>query len=383
MKLACVAPGYPYRGGISHFATRLAIELAQRHECRFVNFTRLYPNLLFPGKTQLDTSRSVIKYPSERIIDSIYPPSWRRAGGSLRKWGAEAIIFHWWHPFFGPAFRAVSAGVGSRQVVRIAVCHNVAPHEKGGLWRRAAGFGLASMDGFIVHAQQEASQLDGLIRDNRRIVLFHPVYDVFPDEDLPMADARERLGLNADDKVVLYFGLIRPYKGVEVLLKAMAELKDRVPGIKLLVVGEIYSNRDSILRLVNSLPDGLVRLVDDYVPNEEVSTYFRAADIVALPYLSATQSGIVPIAYRCMRPVIVTRTGGLPDAVIDGESGYLVEPGNARQIAETVRKHFSQSGGVDMSGGITRMLHRLSWKRYADELDRFIRELKDNSPSQG
>ncbi len=175
--------------------------------------------------------------------------------------------------------------------------------------------------------------------------------------------------------MVLYFGLIRPYKGVEVLLRAASKLKD-VPRLKLLVVGEIYSNRQEIQRLTGQLPRDMVRLVDEYIPNEDVSVWFRAADIVALPYLSATQSGIVPIAYRCLRPVIVTRVGGLPDAVEDCESGYLIEPDNAEQLADTIRVHFIKHGNPDMSAGIDRLRKRLSWERYSEELVGFISQLR-------
>lgn len=292
----------------------------------------------------------------------------------MRKWGADALVFHWWHPFFGPAFRTISTSSGSK-VTSVAICHNVAPHERGKLWRKAVNYGLDRMDGFAIHAKEEAKELDDLIKDNRHITLFHPIYDIFPDEDLPKHEARQRLGLETDDKVVLYFGLIRPYKGVEVLLRAASELKD-IPGLKLHIVGEIYSNRDEIRRLVASLPVDMVRLVDEYIPNEAVSTWFRAADIVALPYLSATQSGIVSIAYRCSRPVIITRVGGLPDAVVEGESGYLVEPGNTEDLTRAIRNHFSGRENPDMTPGIERMQRRLSWDRYAAELVRFIDELK-------
>ncbi len=373
MKLAFIAPGHPYRGGIANFATRLAQQLNASHECRYINFTRLYPGLFFPGKTQFDSSRTVISFPSERIIDSIVPFSWSRAGRTVREWGADALIFHWWHPFFAPSYRGVLRSAG-KNIISICICHNVSPHEKGMLWRKAVKYGIGGMDGFVIHAVPEESELDRLIPGNKHKTLFHPVYDIFPGEDISKADAREKLGLDEDDRVVLYFGLIRPYKGVEVLLRAASKLHD-VSRLKLLVVGEIYSNRQEIQRLIQGLPHDMVRLVDEYIPNEDVSAWFRAADIVALPYLSATQSGIVPIAYRCLRPVIVTRVGGLPDAVEDGESGYLIEPDNAEQLADTIRDHFIKHGNPDMSTGIDHILKRLSWERYAEELVEFISQL--------
>jgi glycosyltransferase involved in cell wall biosynthesis len=373
MKLAVIAPGYPYRGGISHFATRLAMELSRSHECLYINFRRLYLGFLFPGKTQYDDSIQRVEFDSRRIIESTNPLSWRRAGRIIREWGAEALIFHWWHPFFGPAYRGIAAAAGMG-IPRIAVCHNVAPHEKGGLWRSAVKFGLQRMSGFIVHARQEANELKELLGDVPALTLFHPVYDIFPGEDMPKSTARERLGLSENDRVVLYFGLIRPYKGVEVLLDAAGRLKD-VPGLKILIVGEIYANRQGIMAKLRKLPPDMVKLVDRYVLNEEVAVWFRAADIVALPYLSATQSGIVPIAYRCHRPVIVTRVGGLPDVVEEGVSGYLVEPADPEALAMAIRRHFIELHNPDMSVGIEKLSRSLSWERYAVELIDFMVDL--------
>jgi len=306
MRLAIVAPGHPYRGGIAHFGVRLAQELADQpagHHCLYINFTRLYPNRLFPGKTQFDDSAAPVGFTSERLIDSIQPLSWRRAGRRIREWGAEAILFHWWHPLFGPCYRGISAAVG-KSVIKVAICHNVAPHEKGRPRRSAARYGLRKMDGFVLHARSEINEIEGLLPGSTFVTLFHPIYDIFPGEDVPGEEARRRLNLNPEDKVVLYFGIIRPYKGVETLLEAAGQLSD-MDNLKLLVVGEIYKGSDRIYRLVQSLPGRQVRLVNRYIPNEEVALWFRASDIVALPYLSATQSGIVPIAYRCLRPVIV------------------------------------------------------------------------------
>ncbi len=375
MRLTCVAPGYPYRGGISHFATRLAQQLSHHHDCRFINFTRLYPGRLYPGRTQFQTRSTDLTFPSELMIDSISPLSWIRTGRSIRDWKPDAIIFHWYHPFFAAAYRGILSFTG-KKAVRICICHNVHPHDEGKFRRLAVRWGLSGMHGFVVHASQQEDELESLIPGSRRIVLFHPIYDIFPGEDIDKTEARKRLGLDENDRVVLYFGLIRPYKGVEVLLKAGSMLKD-VHRLKILIVGEIYSNKAEIIKLVNSLPDGMVRMVDEYIPNEDVSTWFRASDLVALPYISATQSGVVPLAYRFDRPVVVTRVGGLPEVVDEGESGYLVEPGDAEELANQIRIHFIEKGNPCMSEGIGRMRERLSWDRYASELEGFISSIKE------
>ena len=377
MRIAFVAPGYPYRGGISHFATRLAKEFSQAHECLFINFRRLYPEFLFPGKTQFDESDRKIEFESDRVIDSIKPTSWRKAGMIIRNWKPDGLVFHWWHPFFGPVYRRICVNAGKR-VPKVAICHNVAPHDKGGLWKSAVRFGLRKMDGFVVHAHQEQAEINKLLGNTPTINLFHPIYDIFPGEDIPRSTARKKLGFRDEDRVILYFGLIRPYKGVEVLLDAVDKLGD-VEGLKVLIVGEIYSNRQEITSKIAKLPRETVMLVDKYVHNEDVATWFRAADIVALPYISATQSGVVPIAYRCKRPVIVTNVGGLPDVVDAGKTGYLVEPSDPETLAEAVRRHFLELNNPDLTQGIEKKCRELSWERYTTDLTDFIAKLAEDN----
>lgn len=375
MNLTCVAPAYPYRGGIAAFGARLATELAKDHKCRYINFSRLYPGFLFPGKTQFDTSGTPINFKSERLIDSLNPLTWKRAGQSISKNETDAVIFHWWHPFFGPAYRGICRS-SEKNIVKIAICHNVLPHDKGILWKRAVEYCLGKMDGYVLHSKSEIAQINKLKPDAPVSSLFHPIYDVFPGEDTSREEARKVLNLDENARIILYFGLIRPYKGVDTLLSAVKMLGD-VERLKCLVVGEIYSGRESIEKQVSEIPASRIRLVDEYIPNEQVALWFRAADIIVLPYKSATQSGVVPIAYRCDRPVIVTNVGGLPDAVIEGESGYLVEPGNPEQLAVAIRKFFLELNNPDLSSGIKQMRDRLSWSHYAAEVTSFIRKIRE------
>ncbi len=373
MKTAFVGPAHPYRGGIAHFGARLAHELNNNHEIQFINFTRLYPNFLFPGKTQIDNSNSPIDFPNERLIDSISPRSWRITGEHIRNYDCDAMIFHWWHPFFGPAYRAIAHKVGDK-AIKVAICHNVLPHDHNALNRIAVKFGLKKMDGSILHSLDDQKTFNNLLTNRPYLKLFHPLYDIFPHQTMLRSEARDEIGLSEEDRVVLYFGLIRPYKGVEVLLNAAKHLKD-IQNLKILIVGEIYSGSNSIIQQIKKLPPNMVRLVNQYVPNDEVSTWFRAADIVALPYLSATQSGVVPIAYSCNRPVIVTNVGGLPEIVLDKESGYLIEARDSLGLAHSIRQHFIENGNPSMKDGIKKMKQKLSWSTYASELIKFIESL--------
>lgn len=373
MKIAVVGPAHPYRGGIAHFAVRLAQELQKKHKILFINFTRLYPEFLFPGKTQIDESGSPIEFCNERIIDSLSPNSWTAAGKLVRDNECDALLFHWWHPFFGPAYSAIVGRV-SDKTKSVSICHNVLPHEHNVLNRLAVKFGLRKMSGFVLHSEDDRESLLELMPARPTVKLYHPLYDIFPNQDITKLEARDRIGLAEHDRVVLYFGLIRPYKGVDVLLNAVKHLKD-IQNLKILIVGEIYSGSTSIREQISRLPSGIVRLVDQYISNDEVSTWFRAADIVALPYLSATQSGVVPIAYSCDRPVIVTKVGGLPEVVMDKESGYIVEPRDSLGLAHCIRKHFIDNGNPSLKNGIATMKMKLGWDKYAAELTKFIGSL--------
>jgi len=335
-----------------------------------VNFTRLYPDILFPGKTQFDKSSVEFAFPSERIIDSVNPLTWLKAARRLNDWGAEVTAFHYWHPFFAPAYKTIASNLGA-STLRLGICHNVAPHEAGGLHKRLAGLFFRRMDACLVHAPQEVEELRQNFADVIAAAAFHPLYDQFPHTDLPREEAREHLGLGMEERVLLYFGLIRPYKGVDTLLEAARLLGD-VSNLRVLVVGEIYEGRELLTDAVQSAPQGMVRLIDQYIPNEDVSIYFRAADIIVLPYKSATQSGIIPIAYACERPVIATRVGGLPEAVIEGETGYIVEPDDPNQLAAAIRRYFIDLHAPSLSDGVARMRERLSWDKYTEILRKLI-----------
>jgi len=372
MKIGCVGPAPPFRGGIAHFGVRLAQELSREHVVHYLNFSRLYPSTLFPGKTQLDDSAHAIDFPTHHILDSVNPLTWRKAARYIADAECDVVLYHWWHGFFAPCYRAVRAWSGKRPL-EIAICHNVLPHDSNKLWESAVRIGLGGMDGYVVHSSTEGKKLASLFGAAPYTELFHPLYDVFPGEEVSRTEARKALGLEEKDHVLLFFGLIRPYKGVQVLLDALRLLED-VPHLRCLIVGEIYAGKEEIEAKLKGISSDRIKLVDKYVPNEEVTRWFRAADIVTLPYLATSQSGIIPIAYRCERPVIATRVGGIPDVVEEGVTGYLVEPDSPKALAHTIREHFVERGAPSFAEGIRSMCERLSWGEYAQGLTHFIEE---------
>jgi glycosyltransferase involved in cell wall biosynthesis len=362
MRICLVGPAYPYRGGISHFTAMLARELRAEHEVLIVNFTRLYPSVLFPGRTQFDESANALMVESVRVIDSVKPWSWRRAGDVACAFRPDVVVFQWWQPFFAPAFRTVCRRIRARSGARVVfLCHNVVPHESSPLDRALVKWGLRSAHGFVVQSRPDGDILTALLPGARVEFNPMPVFDLFAPAGggVSRETARRRLGL--DGRIVLFFGLVRAYKGLRTLLDAFALAGQRL-GATLLVVGEFYEDRRRYDEAIGALGiASRVRVVDRYVPNEEVPDYFLAADVVVLPYLSATQSAIVQTAFSFERPVIVTAVGGLPDVVADGVTGFVVPPDSPDALAAAMIRFFEEGAGPRMSSAIRERSGEFAW----------------------
>jgi len=369
VRIALLGPTYPHRGGIAHYTTLLARAFHESHEVAMVSFSRLYPGFLFPGVTQLDASGEALRPPvtPERLLDSMNPVSWWRAGRRLREIAPDLLIVPWWHPFFGPSLGTAArvARKGDRPR-RIFLCHNVETHEGTFLDHAFAGYGLAAADGFLVHARAEAERLRGRAHGRPIRVHPHPSYEVFS-EGGPTRDAA-RAALGASGKVLLFFGYVRPYKGLLDLLEALRVARPNAWD-RLYVVGEFYEPRRKYDALLHdsALSDKVV-VVDRYVANEEVATYFAAADAVVLPYRTATGSGIAQMAFGAGVPVIATRTGGLEDVVDDGVSGLLVEPARPETLARAIERYFDEGLSSRLREGVARARPRFTWKALVDAL---------------
>lgn len=380
-KACLVGPAYPYRGGIAHYNSLLAREFAKDHDVLVVNFKRLYPSFLFPGKTQLDESGEPLSVASVRVIDSLDPTSYWRAARRIARFDPDIAVFQWWHPFFAPAYASI-AGLFKRMCPgaggRIAyLCHNVMPHEASPVDRALIKMGLGQAGAFLVQSEEDRARLVRTVGEARVAVSPHPIYDVFNRGRYTRERAREELGVSG--RVLLFFGYVRPYKGVGVLLGAFAEIVRRMDAV-LFVVGEIYEGRERYRALIKQLGiENRVRMIDRYVANEEVEKYFAAADLVVLPYLSATQSGVVQVAYGFDKPVVVTAVGGLSEAVEDGVTGYVVPPNDPSAVAEAVTRFFDTGAQQEMARGIGRVKERFSWER----CKRALIGLVDENASRG
>lgn len=339
----------------------------------FVNFRRQYPGLLFPGKTQFDFSANTLDEENVRLIDTLNPYTWVKTASLLNREKPDLIVFQWWHPFFAPPFGTIARLLEVRLRRKLCfLCHNVLPHESNPLQSVLTRFAFSRAPYFIVHSEQDLRDLRELRPDAVVRKGCHPTYSEFGQGGaLPKEEARRRLGLSPDADTVLYFGLVRKYKGLEYLIRAMRQVLRR-RRCQLLVVGEFYDDKQPYLDLIES--EGIadaVRVVDRYVPNEEVALHFDSADVVVLPYTSATQSGIVQIAFGLGTPVITTNVGGLPEAVDDGKTGLIVEPRSAERLAEAILRYYEEECEPRFRLEIERQVTRFDWTEETSHIMEF------------
>ncbi len=374
MKIIIIAPSYPYRGGIAHYTELLYKTLIARgHDVKIFNFKRLYPKLLFPGKTQFEPNFKSDKIESEQIIDSINPINWVNIGFKISKEKPDLVIFKYWLPFLAPCFGVISAIVKTFSKSKIiSICHNITPHEKFPLSGLLTKFAFAFADYFIVQSDIVEKDLSKLKPNAKYQKVYHPVYGIFG-EGIDKKEARKILGIKPDEKVLLFFGYIREYKGLDIILRAMKFILSEFP-VKLLIAGEFYEDPKRYYKIVEE--EGIADFVifkSEYIPMDEVKIYFSACDVVVLPYISATQSGIVQIAYNFNKPVIATNVGGLPEVVIDGETGFIVNP-NPNEIAKAVVKFFKEGLSDKFSENIKIEKGKFSWDELANAIESLLKK---------
>jgi glycosyltransferase involved in cell wall biosynthesis len=346
VRICVVGPTYPYRGGIAHYTTLLVRHLrAAGHWTQLYSFTRQYPRWLFPGKTDKDTSAVPLKVDCEYVLDPINPITWWRLFRKVRADAPDVLLLQWWVPYWTPCLTAISRWIKRyTNIPIIFICHNVLPHEGGGvLDRRLVLTVLRQGDAFVVHSEQDRHWLHALLPQARVAKALIPTYaDLAAPEVSAQAEQEiDQLGLPADRPIILFFGFVRPYKGLEYLIQALPlVLKER--DVHLLVVGEFWSSPEFYQRYAREFGvEQAITFVNRYVPNEALKPYFDRANVVALPYVSATQSAVVQLAFGFGKPVITTRVGGLHEVVQDGVNGLVVPPQDEAALAQALVRYFA------------------------------------------
>ncbi|MFL6216568.1 MAG: glycosyltransferase [Blastocatellia bacterium] len=343
MRVTIIGPAYPLRGGIAHHTYWLRQQLMARgHDVQVISFRRLYPSLLFPGTTQQDASRLRFDAEALPLLAPLSVATWRKAIRATKAFAPDVVVFEWWQPFFGPMTgmlaRAFKRG-GLRQIVE---CHNVFPHEGSPLDRRLLRFAFAPVDAFITHSLADQKKLAGIVSGRRIRVSPLPRLDEFAGSTAPARDGRR----------LLFFGKVRRYKGLDVLLRALPRVLEKVD-CELLVVGEFYDSIERYRRLIDELGiEQHVRIDSRYVANEEVAGIFAQADALVLPYLSGSSSGVAQIALANALPVIVSTAGGLAEVVADNRTGLLFPAGDADALAAQIVNYFTQRLGPTFAANL-------------------------------
>lgn len=375
MKIAVIGPTYPFVGGISHYNTELCRNLSKKHKLILISYKRRYPSFLYPGKDQIDKkSNKKIKIDNvEYILDTINPITWIKAFLRIKKEKPDLLIFHWVTPFMAPMFSTMFFFVKKLTNTKIlGICHNVLPHERTVLDLFLARLVFRNVDYFIVQSKMDFAKLREIVSRSKSIKYTpHPIYDVFF-QQVSKDEARKILNLPGKAKIILFFGYVRKYKGLMCLIKAMPRVLDEIPDVHLLIVGEFWDDKRKYLREIRQLGiEKNVRVIDKYVPNEEVGLYFSAADVVVLPYVSATQSGVVQVAYAFNKPVITTNVGGLPDVVENHKTGFVVEAKNPKNLAEAIIVYFEQNKDKKFKRIIQKIKWKFSWERLIGIIEKF------------
>jgi glycosyltransferase involved in cell wall biosynthesis len=367
MKIIIISPAFPLRGGIAASAERLAQELQNTgHEVIIYSFSLQYPNFLFPGKTQFSDDAAPTDLNIKTVINSVNPFNWIKVGFQLLKDSPDQIICRFWMPFFGPSLGTILMILkwfSSKKVKITALVDNIIPHEKRFGDRFLASYFVGSCDDFVVMSNSVADELRTFTKTKDIRYAPHPIYDNYGTE-IVQKEAKAQLNLPGNAHILLFFGFIRAYKGLDLLLEALGKVSSE--NLHLVVAGERYEDWKPYQDIIERLDLAQkVHLFPDFIPSEDVKYYFSAADLVVQPYKSATQSGISQIAYHFEKPMIVTNVGGLSEIVKNGVSGYLVEP-NSDEIALAIDDFFKKN--KDWQAGIREEKLQFSWRNLVDSL---------------
>ena len=389
MRIAILSCFYPYRGGISQFNTYLLEELSKKHTVKAFNFKRQYPGILFPGKTQKvasdDTARSV---ESVSLLDTANPLTYGKTANAIAEFEPDVLLTRYWMSYFSPSLGSVTSKVrrrlekkGKKDFKAVAIADNIIPHEKHFFDIPLARRFVRRQSGIVTLSHAVEQQLHQICPEAKSVTIPHPLYSNFG-EKIDTLQARKLIGMKGTDqeimsrKVLLFFGLIREYKGLDLLLEAMPYL-DR--SYTLVVAGECYGSFDKYRKIIESerfapCKDNLI-LIDRYIPDNEVKNYFSAADVSVLPYRSATQSGISSISWNFDVPLITTPVGGLVESVGEAGTGMLTESVSAESVAKAIEKYFAENKKEEYLYNISLLKRELGWEAFTQKLEDFIKTL--------
>ena len=367
MKVIFIGPAYPYRGGIAAFNESLAtIFQANGWECKIFTFTQQYPNMLFPGKNQLTTEDPRPNLTIKRGIYSTNPLNWLKISKEIIAEKPGIVITQYWMPFMAPAFGTILRQIkkGLPSVKTITVVHNFKPHESRIGDKQLNKYIANRTDLLVALSDSVYSEIKESIKNKPTTKLFHPIYTHYG-ESLSQQMAKEKLGWDADTKYLLFFGLVRAYKGIDILIDALSLISDEY-NYKFVIAGEFYQDEEKYRKQISEkgVEDNII-IRNEYIPNEEVPHLFCGSAAIVLPYKTATQSGVIPIALHFERPVIVTRVGSLAPLMEENEIGLVAEP-NPESLAKEIETFLS--GKEELAYRFDKVKDQLSWQSFYTHL---------------
>lgn len=374
MKVIIIGPSHPYRGGIAAFTDRLATEFVKEGvDIEVFTFKLQYPAFLFPGKTQFSDAKATNGFPIYRKVNSINPLNWIKVGKEIRKKKPDLVIFTYWMTFFAPCFGKMARIIRKNRYTKcIGLIHNMLPHEKSRLDRIVPPYFVKVMDGFVALSDSVLSDVENMDKRHKpKVFVPHPLYDHFGEiEDKLLAI--NKLNLDKNYRYILFFGLVRAYKGLDLLIEAFADGRLRKYPVKLIVAGEFYDDPKPYFEQIERL--GLkehIIINNEYIPDGKVKDYFNAADIVVQPYKSATQSGVTQVAYHFEKPMLVTHVGGLREIVLDGKVGYVVEP-QPLAIADALVDFFENDRYDAFVDGVREEKKKYEWSKLTEAIQKLL-----------
>lgn len=377
-KIIIIGPAYPYRGGNALFVTHTYEALKSNFDVKIFNYKLLYPSFLFPGTTQFDKSKEqFFQVPSDRIINSINPFNWIKAAGLLKKENADLVVFDWWHPFFGFCHGAISFLTRKKYKNKILfITENVVSHEANTIDKFLTRIGLKYASKFLTLSGIVEKELNQYSKGKSVYRSELPIYDCYnPIEEINIDKIKVELGFEENSLVLLFFGYIKKYKGLDILIEAFPKILSENSDARLLIVGEFYDNPKEYFDLIKKLGiDDKVKVINQFVPNEDVAKYYQISDVVILPYRSATQSGILNVAYGFYKPVIVTNVGGLAEFVDEEKTGFVVKPDSPDAISDGVNKFLNSMIKIDFTTKIQARNQKNSFNKLPEVFEKILND---------
>lgn len=372
LHIVIVGTAYPFRGGLATFNERLARQfMAEGHQVELITFTTQYPSFLFPGKTQFSSESAPADLTITRAIHSCNPLTWLKVGRQLRRQRPDLVICCYWMAFFAPCFATIERIAKRNGHTKcIALVHNLIPHEPSVLDKLFTPWFVRQTDGFVALSQSVVDDIKKVesqksIVERPKTFSPHPIYDHYG-ERMSKAAACEALGLDAQYDYMLFFGLVRAYKGLDLLIDAFALIKDELPKLRLLIAGEFYEDEQKYRDQINQLGlDERIIVRNEFIPDSDLRKYFGAADLIVQPYKSATQSGVTQVAFHFEKPMLVTNVGGLGEIVHHGKMGYAVAP-DAGQIAECLRDYYNHRRQAEFTDYLLREKNKYAWDKMSN-----------------